>query len=467
MINRIQKIINNKNSRFFKFIFFSRYLILIFFISSVLILLIPNFFNYEKKDEIIKNYLEEKYEIKLNKYEKIRYISIPVPHIQINNVSFNFASIEKEFISKKLKIFPKFSSIYNFNNLELKKIRLENNKFNLNFGEFKIFNKKILSFKKKIFLKDLNIRFIDNKDFIFSLSKISFGNYGYKKDIIEGYVFDKKFKIKILNDNQDINFVLYKSGVSASIKFSDNEDTQLIKGSLKGKILNSNLKLDFIYDEKSLEFQNFFFRSNELALDSTGFIKIKPFFEANLNSTIKDIDLGNLKNINFEDLLNSRELIKKINLKKKISFKSEKLSRDLIDFLTLKISLAYGRMNIIKEFSISQTKFRCNSNVNLTEEFPVIIFICSLDSKNKKELFKKLKIRNDFKKESFVLKVKGNVNTVKRKINFENISMNNSYNATEEDLKYFKETFQNIVFDEDFFAIFKLVKLKNFIKEII
>ena len=109
MINRIQKIINNKNSRFFKFIFFSRYLILIFFISSVLILLIPNFFNYEKKDEIIKNYLEEKYEIKLNKYEKIRYISIPVPHIQINNVSFNFASIEKEFISKKLKIFPKFS----------------------------------------------------------------------------------------------------------------------------------------------------------------------------------------------------------------------------------------------------------------------------------------------------------------------------------------------------------------------
>ena len=49
------------NNFFFKFIFFSRYLILIFFISSVLILLIPNFFNYEKKDEIIKNYLEEKY----------------------------------------------------------------------------------------------------------------------------------------------------------------------------------------------------------------------------------------------------------------------------------------------------------------------------------------------------------------------------------------------------------------------
>ena len=82
-------------------------------------------------------------------------------------------------------------------------------------------------------------------------------------------------------------------------------------------------------------------------------------------------------------------------------------------------------------------------------------------------MFKKLKIKNDFKKESFDLKVKGNVNIIKRKINFDNIFINNSYNATEEDLNYFKETFQNIVFDEDFFAIFKLVKFKNFIKEII
>lgn len=430
-------------------------------------MIIPNFFKYEKKEEIIKNYLEKKYEIKLNEFEKIDYVSIPVPHFQIDNANFTFASIEKEFISKKLKIFPKLASIYNFNNFKLNKIRLENSQFNLNYEEIKIFNKKILSLKKKIFLKDLNIKFIDNKNLIFNLNKINFSNYGYKKDVIEGFIFDKKFIIKIHNDYQNINFVLYKSGISADIKFLDDYDTSFTKGNFKGKILNSNLKFDFVFNEKSLKFKNSFFRSKQLALDSAGTIKIKPFFEANLNSIIKDIDLESFKISYFKDLFISQELIKKINLKKQISFKSEKLSRDLIDDFILKISLAYGRMGITKEFSISQTKFRCNSNVNLTEEFPVIIFICSLNSENKKELFKKLKIRNDFKKESFVLKVKGNMNILKRKINFDNISINNSYNATEEDLKYYKTTFQNILFDEDFFSIFKLVKIKNFIKEII
>ena len=467
MINRIQKIINIKNSRLFKFIFFTRYLFLIFFISTALFLTIPNFFDYEKKEEIIKNYLEKKYEIRLNEFDKIDYIFLPVPHFQIKNANLNFVSIEKEFITKKLRIFPKLTSIYNFKNFELKKIRLENSEFNLNFEEIKLFNKKILSLKKKIFFKDLNIKFIDNKNLIFSLKKINFSNYGYKKDMIEGLVFDKKFKIKIHNDYQNINFVLYKSGISADIKFLDNTDTLLTKGSFKGKILNSNLKFDFVFNEKSLNFKNSFFRSKQLALDSAGTIKIKPFFEVNLDSIIKDIDLESFKISYFKDLFNSQELIRKINLKKQISFKSEKLSRDLIDDFILKISLAYGRMSVTKEFSISQTKFRCNSNVNLTEEFPVIIFICSLNSENRKELFNKLKIRNDFKKESFVLKVKGNMSILKRKINFDNISINNSYNATEEDLKYYKTTFQNILFDEDFFSIFKLVKIKNFIKEII
>ena len=144
MINRIQKIINIKNSRLFKFIFFTRYLFLIFFISTALFLTIPNFFDYEKKEEIIKNYLEKKYEIRLNEFDKIDYIFLPVPHFQIKNANLNFVSIEKEFITKKLRIFPKLTSIYNFKNFELKKIILENSEFNLNFEEIKLFNKKIL-----------------------------------------------------------------------------------------------------------------------------------------------------------------------------------------------------------------------------------------------------------------------------------------------------------------------------------
>ena len=47
--NFVIKTINNKYSRFFKFIFFLRYLFAIFFISIALFLTIPGFFNYEKR----------------------------------------------------------------------------------------------------------------------------------------------------------------------------------------------------------------------------------------------------------------------------------------------------------------------------------------------------------------------------------------------------------------------------------
>ena len=44
--------------------------------------------------------------------------------------------------------------------------------------------------------------------------------------------------------------------------------------------------------------------------------------------------------------------------------------------------------------------------------------------------------------------------------------MNENYKATNEDLTYFKEVFENIVFDENFLEIFNLKKIKNFLLEI-
>ena len=64
MINKVQKIINNKFSRVFKFVFFLRYLIAIFFVAIVLFLFIPQFFDYTKKEEIIKNFLSQNYGLK-------------------------------------------------------------------------------------------------------------------------------------------------------------------------------------------------------------------------------------------------------------------------------------------------------------------------------------------------------------------------------------------------------------------
>ncbi len=89
MINKTYKTINNKFSRLFKFVFFIRYLIGIFFVAIILFLNTPHFFNYKNKDQIIKNFLYEVYSINIKKIESIEYKSLPTPHLQINNVSSN------------------------------------------------------------------------------------------------------------------------------------------------------------------------------------------------------------------------------------------------------------------------------------------------------------------------------------------------------------------------------------------
>ena len=61
---------------------------------------------------------------------------------------------------------------------------------------------------------------------------------------------------------------------------------------------------------------------------------------------------------------------------------------------------------------------------------------------------------------------KGNLNILNKKINFEKNQLNDNYIASKEDLKYFKKTFENIFFDENFFEIFSLKKIKKFILEI-
>ena len=93
MINRFYKLINNKFSRFFNFIFFLRYLLAIFFVAIVFLISIPQFFDYKKKEEIIKVYLSKNYGLDVQKIGVIKFESLPVPRLQLKNVHANFYSI--------------------------------------------------------------------------------------------------------------------------------------------------------------------------------------------------------------------------------------------------------------------------------------------------------------------------------------------------------------------------------------
>ena len=114
MINRIYKTIHNKYSRFFKFIFFLRYVFLVFFISIALFLLIPNFFDYKKKENIIKSLIFKNYALKIEELEDIKFKSFPIPHLEIKNLNSKLFSNEINIKTKTLKIYPRIENIYNF-----------------------------------------------------------------------------------------------------------------------------------------------------------------------------------------------------------------------------------------------------------------------------------------------------------------------------------------------------------------
>ena len=99
------------------------------------------------------------------------------------------------------------------------------------------------------------------------------------KKIIYGEVFDKKFKIQLNENLNYLKFKLLNTGISFALNMAENSKSIKTSGSIKGKILTSNFKSNFIYDETSINFYNLYFRNRDLSFDSEGFIKLKSILQ--------------------------------------------------------------------------------------------------------------------------------------------------------------------------------------------
>ena len=466
MLNRFIKTIHKKYSRFFRFIFFLRYLFGLFIVSIFLFLITPSFFNYEKKSENFKRHLIKYYDIEISKYEGLEYQLFPLPNFEFTNLSIKFDTSPVELNVKKLKIYPKLLSIYNDKNFQSNKIVFKNSEIILKTSDFNFFIKKVFTQKNKIYLKDLNIKIYDKINLLASLNNIKFTNFGFKKNIVEGDILGKEFRIKINKSLNNINFKLNKSGINFNINLEKNSDKNSLNGVFKSKILSTNLKFDFNYDQKSLNIYNSFFRSKNLSFKNNSSITFEPFLDSNSNFKIEDIDVKIFNKLNLEKLLIHKNILKKINSKNKVNFNSKKFSYNLIDKLDLKFDLVYGRLNYSKIFFLSDNIFKCKGSINLLDEFPLLFFDCMINSKSKRDLLKKFDINIKKNNKLFNLSVKGNLSVINNKINFKEISMNNNYKASNTDLNYFKEKFENILFEDNFIKIFNLKKIKEFILEI-
>ena len=342
---------------------------------------------------------------------------------------------------------------------------MENNNLNLEQNHIGFFIQKLINQKNKFFFKNLNILINEKNQSILNLKNIQFLNYGYQKNKAIGEIFDRKFHIKYLHKNNKLKFKLPDAGIYTELDILKKNQASIFYGVLKGKILKSNFKLDYKYDQQILNIENFFFRNKAISLDSKGSIIFKPFLNINLDSEIKNIDTNILKTIDIQRLLNLKQIIKKLNSQNRIFFKSKKFSKSLIENLDIKTAIAYGRLSIFKNFSISKSDFSCKNNINLMDDYPIFYFNCSIYSLDKRDLYKKIGIDYKKKNESFKLDIKGNLNILNNKINFDFIKFNN-FTIPNEDLKFFKISFENILFDKNLIKIFELSKIRKFILEI-
>ena len=217
---------------------------------------------------------------------------------------------------------------------------------------------------------------------------------------------------------------------------------------------------------EEIKIYNAYFRSKNISFKKKGEIALSPFLDINSNFIVEEFNTSMFKNVDLNEIFKFKELLRKINSKSEINFKSKKFNRNFFEDLHLKVNLAYGRMHYFKKLSNKNNATQCAGRINFLEEYPLLFFDCYVKLSNKKEFLKKFSIKSNDKKEILELTAEGNLSVINRKVNFKYISVNDNYKASKEDLKYFKNTFENILFDKNFFGIFNLKKIKKFIIEI-
>ena len=164
MINKIYKRIHNKYLKLFNFFFFLRYIFLIFLIAISLFLSIPKFFNYEKKQEVISEYLINNYGLELLNFNTIKFKVFPFPNLFIENANIKIKKYSINLKSNNIIIFLNIKNLYNYKNFKVNRIILNDNELTINVNRSKDIINYIKNLKNKLDIIALNINLKKKKN---------------------------------------------------------------------------------------------------------------------------------------------------------------------------------------------------------------------------------------------------------------------------------------------------------------
>jgi len=403
----------------YKISVFNRYLILLIIIlfSNLFYLLIPTFYDYGQLQKNLTKKISEEFNLNSAFSANIKYRILPSPNFEISNVLLN-TSDNKKFNDyahiKKMKVYVKFSSLYDQNILEIKNIVISNANFNINRNSYKylndylkskISNKKIKIKKSKIFFKESN----SEKD-VLTISTIKKSSLFYDKNNnqinIEGLIYNTKYNFTLLRNvnNKNITDVLLKlkklNAIIESKFIHDKKNQNNYSGIASINFSGSEIKSNYKKIDNLIKFNSEKSQLNNHTLDFNGIIVTSPFYfkidiDIETINIVKLIDsLSRLKNLLDEKILLNENLNGKItfniNFLKGIKFFDE--AKIELEIINGKLMLTNSRLESKKIGKMLFTDSVLNIDDNKTILKSKILF----DIFNQKKFYQKLLIsKND------------------------------------------------------------------------
>ena len=315
--------------------------------------LIPVFYKEDKIKTALINQISDKYDIKIEFNEKVKYGLFPKPFFYTKNLDIKY---EEEVIANTgyVKFYISFNNFFLSENISAKNLIFQDTEFNINSNNVDFFLKALNSSDKKnkfIFKKSKFFYKDQNKDLLF-LSKINNFNFFYddvnniQKVKSNFELFNVPFKLDISKniENKNKNIKLSSKKIRLDIETSVEYDEDKISGFFDIAAINKRNEFRYVIKDNSLNFL-----SSEK--DFKGEVNFKPFyFLSDLNfNYISQRKIFQNESL-LIDLLDS-ELLNNPNLNASINIKIDKIDKFeyLQDFIS-KIHLGDRRI-LIKNFN--------------------------------------------------------------------------------------------------------------------
>ncbi len=438
----------------------------IIFISTLAYFLMPTVYNKKTIQEKIENQILDKFNVKIEFKQKIKYGLFPKPHFYSNDLSI-IQDKKKIAKVKKLRIYISSNKLLSINNVYVRDVILSGTDFNLNRDNIN-FIKNLLTTKPnadRFIIKKSNIFYKNFNDEMLFLNKIDNFKFFYDYKNLENVLVSKNeaftipFSIKVKNKrlSKELLFSLNARKLRLVMENKTDYNEEIKKGSVDVSFINKNTLIDYQLNKDS-----FILTSKDRYLSYDGKIDFKPFyFVANFdydNLSFKNLfkDGSILSELIKSEILNNENLNMSLNLNVKNLLNINELNN-----LILRIGVSQGNIGL------SNSKVMWNDEIEVTlkesylnydKEDIKLVGRAKIDFKKFDKFYSFFQVKKKNRKQIEKFEIDFVYNLTQKKINFDNPKIDN---GTNKDVEKF---IQNFNFENKKFM--NKIVFKNFVNSL-